>query len=85
MLLLVAGILRPNTSRTKPPTVMNQPRMKYANGSVPHAWARLAGPSDTHLWYAGESIRIDFRMVTFDMATTAIPANTSTLFISLHL
>ena len=28
MLLLVAGILSPNTTKIKPPTVTNQPRMK---------------------------------------------------------
>jgi hypothetical protein len=79
-MLLVAGILSPNTSSTKPPTVTNQPRMKYVNGSVPHAWAMFA--SDRHLWYAGESISIDLMTIIFDIATTAIPANTRTLFIA---
>lgn len=77
MLLLVVGILSPNTSKIKPPIVTNQPRMKYTNGSVPHHWAKLTGPSDTHLWYADKSTSIDFRTITFDMTTTAIPANTT--------
>jgi hypothetical protein len=76
-MLLAAGILSPNTSKVKPPTVTNQPRMKYRNGSVPHDWVKLSCPLDTHLWYADESTSIDFRTITFEIATTAIPANTS--------
>jgi hypothetical protein len=36
LLLVVGGILSPNISKIKPPTVTNQPRMKKTNGSVPH-------------------------------------------------
>ena len=75
-MLLAAGIMSPNTSRRKPPTVTNQPRTKYANGSVPHAWAT----ADMHFWYAGESTKIDFMMMNFDTATIAIPASTNPLF-----
>src|SRR5918996_5186776 len=80
-MLLVAGILSPNITKINPPTVMNQPKIKKIKGSVPHDWANLIGPSDKHLWYAGKSTNIDFRTITFDITTTAIPANTRTLFI----
>ncbi|MDQ5843652.1 MAG: hypothetical protein M3286_09205 [Thermoproteota archaeon] len=68
----------------KPPIVMNQPRMKYTNGSLPHDWAKLAGLPDMHLWYAGMSTNIDFRTMAFDITATAIPTNTRILFI-IHL
>jgi hypothetical protein len=45
----------------------------------------MLGPSDKHRWYAGESTSIDFRTMTFDVTTIAIPANKSALFIALYI
>ena len=80
-ILLVAGILSPNTSKRKTPTVMDQPRMKQTDESVSRYWAKLSGPSDRHLWYVDKSTNIDFRIITFDMTTITIPVNTNALFI----
>jgi hypothetical protein len=63
MVLLVAGILSPNTNKIQPPIVANQPRIKYTNGSVPHTSGTLVGPSYTNLWYTGKSTSKDFRRI----------------------